>query len=57
MEQPAVASIIAGATSVAQLNNNLHSVDIVLSDKIKAELEHLSKPFRYSEPFATYRLW
>ncbi|WP_322922435.1 aldo/keto reductase [Paenibacillus campi] len=57
MEQPAVSSIIAGATCVTQLNNNLHSIDVVLSDKIKAELEHLSKPFRYSEPFATYRLW
>lgn len=57
MEQPAVSSIIAGATSVSQLHNNMNSVNITLSDEVKAELEHLSKPFRYSEPFATYRLW
>lgn len=57
MEQPAVSSIIAGATSVSQLQNNMNSIHITLSDEVKAELEHLSKPFRYSEPFATYRLW
>ncbi len=56
MRQPAVSSIIAGATSVEQLNNNLNSIELVLSDDVMAELERLSKPFRYSEPFATYRL-
>lgn len=56
MDKPAVASVIAGATSVRQLEANLRSLEIAAEPAIQDELERISRPFRYGEPFASYRI-
>ncbi len=56
LDKPAVASVIAGATSARQLEANLRSLELAADPAIKDELERISRPFRYGEPFASYRL-
>ncbi len=56
MRQRAVSSIIVGATNVKQLASNLDAVTVKLGQQILAELNQMSDSFRYSKPFALYRL-
>ncbi len=56
MDKPAVSTVIAGATSVEQLTANLRSLELALEPSIQDELERISRPFRYGEPFARYRI-
>ncbi|OXM13831.1 aldo/keto reductase [Paenibacillus herberti] len=56
MDKPAVSSVIAGATSVSQLEANLRSLELAADPAIQDELERISRPFRYGEPFARYRI-
>jgi aryl-alcohol dehydrogenase-like predicted oxidoreductase len=45
IRRPAVCSAIAGATSVAQLDENLGALDIALSDSMMSRLDEASRPF------------
>lgn len=56
MGRPAVSTVIVGATRTEQLEGNLQSLDIRLDEALYQQLEEISEPFRYSKPFATYRL-
>lgn len=56
MQRPAVATIIVGATRVEQVEDNLASVSLTLTNETLAELDRLSEPFRTRAPFASYRL-
>ena len=56
MGRPAVSTVIVGATRTSQLEDNLRSVEMTLSEETIQELDRISEPFRNGEPFATYRL-
>lgn len=56
MEQPAVSSVIVGATKVEQLQDNLKSLTLSLEEDTLQQLDEASRSFRHSEPFAYYRL-
>ncbi|WP_127534624.1 aldo/keto reductase [Paenibacillus kobensis] len=56
MQRPAVATVIVGATSAQQVEANLASAELQLSAEQIHELDALSDPQRYGEPFAVYRL-
>lgn len=56
MAQPAVATVIVGATQAEQLEDNLRSVELKLDAETAAKLNEISSPFRHGEPFALYRL-
>jgi aryl-alcohol dehydrogenase-like predicted oxidoreductase len=56
MDQPAVSTVIVGATKVDQLQENLKSSSLVQSEDIQRQLDKASRSFRYGEPFAYYRL-
>ncbi|MFE6074697.1 aldo/keto reductase [Paenibacillus sp. NPDC057886] len=56
LARPAVSTVIVGATSTEQLEHNLASLDMKLTDDMTTELDQLSDPFRYGKPFATYRI-
>ncbi|MNG33009.1 Aldo/keto reductase family protein [compost metagenome] len=56
MKQPAVSTVIVGATSTEQLEHNLDSVELPLDSSALEELDTLSHSFRNGEPFALYRL-
>ncbi|WNS42486.1 aldo/keto reductase [Paenibacillus sp. MMS20-IR301] len=58
MNQPAVSTVIVGATRVEQLQHNLQSLKVQLNTETLAqlELEQASAAFRTGEPFAVYRL-
>lgn len=56
MAQPAVSTIIAGATSVEQVEANLQSVKLELDSDTQSELNKISEDFRFQAPFAVYRL-
>jgi len=56
MRQPAVSSVIAGATGVRQLEDNLNSVSFELGTDVLSRLDQLSEAYRYGKPFAQYRL-
>lgn len=56
LRQPAVATVIAGATRTEQLDENLTSEALELPDDVWRELDEICRPFRYGEPFAVYRL-
>jgi aryl-alcohol dehydrogenase-like predicted oxidoreductase len=45
IRQPAVASAIVGATTVAQLEENLGALDITPSEQVLARLDEASRPF------------
>ena len=56
MHQPAVSTVIVGASQVEQLDHNLQSASILLREDTLDRLDQVSRPFRYGEPFAYYRL-
>ncbi|RAI99287.1 aryl-alcohol dehydrogenase-like predicted oxidoreductase [Paenibacillus pabuli] len=56
LARPAVSTVIVGATSTEQLEHNLASLDMKLTNDMIAELDQLSDAFRYGKPFATYRI-
>jgi aryl-alcohol dehydrogenase-like predicted oxidoreductase len=56
LARPAVSTVIVGATSSEQLEHNLASLDMKLTDDMISELDQLSDSFRYGKPFATYRM-
>lgn len=56
MRQPAVSTVIVGATRAEQLEENLASALLELPLQALEELEAASAPFRRGEPFAIYRL-
>lgn len=56
MAQPAIGTVIVGATRTAQLQDNLQSAALTLAPDVLAELDALSEPFAHGKPFAVYRL-
>ncbi|PAK55053.1 aldo/keto reductase [Paenibacillus sp. 7541] len=56
MKQPAVSTVIVGATKTEQLDNNLQSLDIEINETLAAQLNRISEPFIHAKPFAAYRL-
>ncbi|GGG73579.1 aldo/keto reductase [Paenibacillus radicis (ex Gao et al. 2016)] len=56
MHQPVVSTVIVGATSAPQLEDNLQSVSLALQSESLTELDEISRSFRNGEPFALYRL-
>ncbi|CAM3055547.1 aldo/keto reductase [Paenibacillus sediminis] len=56
MQKHAVSTVIVGATRTEQLEENLKCASIKLSEQTVKELDQMSDPFRYREPFAYYRL-
>ncbi len=56
MQQPAVSTVIAGATSVAQLESNKQAAELLIPEAALQELNLISEQFRYGKPFASYRL-
>lgn len=56
MARPAVTTVIAGATGVGQLEDNLQGTAIQLDAAAMRKLDEISEPFRTGKPFAQYRL-
>lgn len=56
MHQPAVSTVIVGATRAGQVQQNLSSTVLELDKETLERLEQVSRPFRSGEPFAFYRL-
>ncbi|CAM4164187.1 aldo/keto reductase [Paenibacillus alkaliterrae] len=56
IHQPAVSTVIVGATRAEQLEENVKSLTLELTADIRAELAAISEPFRHGDPFAIYRL-
>ncbi|MBW7455010.1 aldo/keto reductase [Paenibacillus sepulcri] len=51
MHQPAVSTVIAGATRESQIDENLNAVNLDLSADVLQALDDISKDFIYSPPF------
>lgn len=56
VQKPAVATVIVGATSEQQLDQNVEATRISIDPDTFAQLEEVSISFRYKHPFAVYRL-
>ncbi|WP_428910847.1 aldo/keto reductase [Niallia sp. Krafla_26] len=56
LSRSVVSSIIVGATSEEQVIENLRCLSLNLDSTTIEALDHASNPFRYGEPFASYRL-
>ncbi|RUS47977.1 aldo/keto reductase [Cohnella sp. AR92] len=56
IEQPAVATVIVGATSAEQLKENARSAEISLDPAVLEQLNEATRAYRHGEPFASYRL-
>ncbi|MFD0588935.1 aldo/keto reductase [Paenibacillus sp. GCM10027627] len=56
LAQPAVSTVIAGATRAEQLESNLAALELKLDANTLAKLDEISAPFKQREPFAIYRL-
>ncbi|TFE19598.1 aldo/keto reductase [Cohnella luojiensis] len=56
MARPAVSTVIVGATRTEQVEDNLRSLAITLGSELQQELDEISNPFRYGDPFAIFRL-
>ncbi|GMK37228.1 aldo/keto reductase [Paenibacillus sp. CCS19] len=56
MDRPAVSTVIVGATRVEQLEDNLKSIELKLTEDTINQLNAISSPFVYGKPFALYRL-
>lgn len=56
LQQPTVASAIAGASRPEQVDENIGALDVPLSDAARRALQEASSPFIYHRPFAEYRL-
>ncbi|MDP9727923.1 aldo/keto reductase [Alicyclobacillus sp. TC] len=55
LHQPAVSTVIVGATKVEQLEQNLQAAELELSADTLQTLDEMSKSFVYAPPFAVYR--
>ncbi len=55
MRRPAVASVVVGATSPAQLDANLTALEAPWDERIARSLDNCSAPFR-DQPFESYSL-
>jgi len=53
MHQPAVSTVIAGATREAQIDENLKAVELDLSQDVLQALNEASEDFIYSPPFGS----
>jgi 1-deoxyxylulose-5-phosphate synthase len=53
MHQPAVSTVIAGATREAQIDENMKAVDLVLSDDVLQALDEASEQFIYANSFGS----
>ncbi|MDU0199448.1 aldo/keto reductase [Paenibacillus sp. MAH-36] len=51
LHQPAVSTVIAGATREYQIDENLKAVNLELTEDVLKSLDELSKDFVYSPPF------
>jgi aryl-alcohol dehydrogenase-like predicted oxidoreductase len=51
MHQPAVCTVIAGATRESQIDENLKAIDLILSDDILQALDEASEQFIYAGSF------
>jgi 1-deoxyxylulose-5-phosphate synthase len=51
MHQPAVSTVIAGATRESQIDENLKAVNLDLTEDVLKSLDEVSKDFIYSPPF------
>ncbi|MCY0879698.1 MAG: aldo/keto reductase [Firmicutes bacterium] len=56
IRRPGVASAIAGATRVEQLDENLKALDVSWTPELDAALDQISAPFLEGPPFGWYRL-
>lgn len=56
LEQPAVSTVIVGATRPEQLHDNAAGLELKLDSAALDRLNEISAPFRQGEPFALYRL-
>jgi aryl-alcohol dehydrogenase-like predicted oxidoreductase len=45
LSKKVVGSVIIGATNMAQLQDNLHSINLSLTHEALAQLDELTKPF------------
>lgn len=55
MHQPAVSTVIAGATREAQIDGNMEAVDLDLSQDVLDVLDEASWQFVYAPPFGSQR--
>jgi aryl-alcohol dehydrogenase-like predicted oxidoreductase len=53
MHQPAVSTVIAGATRESQIDDNLQAVDLELSKDVLQALDEASDAFVYAPPFGS----
>lgn len=53
MHQPAVSTVIAGATRESQIDENVKAVDLDLTEDILRTLDEVSEDFVYSPPFGS----
>jgi 1-deoxyxylulose-5-phosphate synthase len=53
MHQPAVSTVIAGATRESQIDENLKAVNLDLTEDILQTLDEISETFIYSPPFGS----
>jgi aryl-alcohol dehydrogenase-like predicted oxidoreductase len=53
LHQPAVSTVIAGATREEQIEENLKAVDLVLSEDVLQALDEASEQFLYSSSFGS----
>ncbi|WP_127584284.1 aldo/keto reductase [Paenibacillus koleovorans] len=53
MHQPAVSTVIAGATRESQIDDNLKAVDLKLSEDLLRALDEASEAFIYNRPFGS----
>lgn len=51
-----VSSVIAGATSPEQLDSHIAASQFIMDDELFEQLDTLSSPYIYGQPFASYRL-
>ncbi|MDQ0190251.1 aldo/keto reductase [Alicyclobacillus cycloheptanicus] len=56
MHQPAVSTVIVGATKVEQVEQNVQSADLHLDDETLARLDEMTAHFKYGPPFSYARL-
>jgi len=56
LKKQQVTSVIAGATSAEQLDSHIAASQFIMDDALFEQLESLSAPYIYGEPFATYRI-
>lgn len=56
LHQPAVSSVIVGATKPEQLLDNLQALELELDASVLQRLDEISAPFKHGEPFAFYRI-